>query len=286
LSGRRTRTTERESTARCLSCGSFLGEEDVVPMVSEVPPATDHGLARWLAWRSGATLMALRSEDDHGDAATLRDAGDKRSHDLIVGELARWRPSDAVLSEEGEDNPARLSAERVWIVDPLDGTREFGEPERSDWAVHIALWSHGSLVAGAVGLPACHRVLGTETPPPYPPLRDGGPPKLAVSRTRPPVFAHELARELGGAELVPMGSAGAKTVAVLDGDVDAYVHSGGLHEWDFAAPVAVAVAAGLHASRIDGAAIECNRPKPKIDDLVICRKDLAAQLIGALAAYT
>jgi 3'(2'), 5'-bisphosphate nucleotidase len=201
-----------------------------------------------------------------------------------------------VLSEEGVDDPARLDAERVWIVDPLDGTREFGEEGRADWAVHIGLWQRvadldgdhgrqGRLVAGAVALPAQHRVLATDSAPPYPPLSvqaaAGGPLRFAASRTRPPEFVTSLAEQMG-AELIPMGSAGAKIAAVVDGDVDAYVHAGGQYEWDSAAPVSVATATGLHASRLDGSPLEYNRPNPRLPDLVVCRKDLAPRLLAAL----
>ncbi|MBT8225607.1 MAG: 3'(2'),5'-bisphosphate nucleotidase CysQ [Dactylosporangium sp.] len=253
-------------------------------MASTVPPATDHGLARWLAWRSGQRLLALRARIGYADPPALRDAGDAGSHELIMDELVRWRPSDAVLSEEGADDPGRLSSERVWIVDPLDGTTEFAEPNRVDWAVHIGLWAHGRLVAGAVGLPARHRVLATETPPPYPPINDDGSIRIAVSRTRPPAFLGELSAALGGAIFVPTGSAGVKAAAVIDGDVDAYVHVGVLHEWDFAAPVAVAIATGLHASRLDGAGLRYNQPDPTVPDLLICRKDLVARLLVGLRA--
>jgi 3'(2'), 5'-bisphosphate nucleotidase len=262
------------------------------------PPVTDAGLARWLAARAGQLLLDLRAELGHDDPAALRAAGDRRSHELIAGELARWRPADAVLSEEGIDDPARLGAERVWIVDPLDGTREYGEAGRADWAVHVALWQSctlaalpaprgagahegGRLVAGAVALPAEHRLLGTDAPPPYPPM-NGSPVKLAASRSRPPAFLDDLAADLG-AELVPMGSAGAKIAAVICGRVDAYVHAGGQYEWDSAAPVAVATATGLHASRLDGSALEYNRADPRLPDLVVCRKDLATRLLAALA---
>jgi 3'(2'), 5'-bisphosphate nucleotidase len=178
----------------------------------------------------------------------------------------------------------------VWIVDPLDGTREFGEEGRADWAVHIGLWQRtgpetGKLAAGAVALPAQHRVLATGVAPPYPPLSHqaaaGGPLRLAASRSRPPAFLSGLA-ELLGAELVPMGSAGAKIAAVIDGDVDAYVHAGGQYEWDSAAPIAVATATGLYASRLDGSALEYNRRNPLLPDLVVCRKDLAPRLLAAL----
>jgi 3'(2'), 5'-bisphosphate nucleotidase len=228
-------------------------------------------------------------------------------------ELARWRPADAVLSEEdagsrtawqAEDRasarPERLDASRVWIIDPLDGTREFSEEGRTDWAVHVALWtaecsSPSCLAAGAVALPAQHRVLATDVPPAYPPLppppplvdpqtaptATDRPIRMAASRTRPPAFVTALVEDLG-AELVPMGSAGAKIAAVISGDADAYVHAGGQYEWDSAAPVAVASATGLHASRIDGSALKYNEADPKLPDLVVCRKDLAPRLLAAL----
>jgi 3'(2'), 5'-bisphosphate nucleotidase len=253
-------------------------------------PAADATFARWLACLAGDLLLELRAEMGHRDPDALRAAGDARSHELIVSELARCRSADAVLSEEGADDRARLDADRVWIVDPLDGTREFGESGRADWAVHIGLWQRtgpqtGKLAAGAVALPAQHRVLATGAAPPYPPLSHqaaaGGRPRLAASRSRPPAFLTGLAEELG-AELVPMGSAGAKIAAVIDGEVDAYVHAGGQYEWDSAAPVAVAVATGLHASRLDGSGLEYNRPSPLLPDLVVCRKDLAPRLLAAL----
>jgi 3'(2'), 5'-bisphosphate nucleotidase len=257
-----------------------------------MPPVGDGGFARWLAGQAGDLLRRLREEIAAPDA--LRAAGDKRSHELIMGELERWRPADAVLSEEGiRDDPARLGAARVWIVDPLDGTREYGEPGRTDWAVHIGLWSRaygtelrpgqarGHLVAGAVALPAQHRVLATDAPPGYPPLAAGRPVRLLASRTRAPAFLPDLAMQLG-ADLVPMGSAGAKIAAVVTGEADAYVHAGGMYEWDSAAPVAVAVATGLHASRLDGARLEYNQADPFLPDLVVCRKDLAPRLLAAL----
>jgi 3'(2'), 5'-bisphosphate nucleotidase len=258
-----------------------------------VPPAVDGAFARWLAEQAGEVLLELRADPGHrADPDSLRAAGDKRSHDLITTMLARWRPGDAVLSEEGvRDDPARLDAERVWIVDPLDGTREFGELDRVDWAVHIGLWARGSsapsrLSAAAVALPAQHRVFGTDFPPGYPPMSAsagaaGGQLRIAASRTRPPAFLERICAELG-ATTVPMGSAGAKIVAVVTGEVDAYVHAGGQYEWDSAAPVAVATATGLHASRIDGSALEYNQADPKLPDLVVCRKDLAPRLLAAL----
>jgi 3'(2'), 5'-bisphosphate nucleotidase len=250
--------------------------------MTDLPPATDGGLARWLAQRAGDLLLKLREEIGHADPAALRAAGDRLSHELLVEQLERWRPADAVLSEEGADDLARLRAERVWIIDPLDGTREFGEEGRADWAVHVALYA-GRLVAGAVALPAQHCVLGTDTPPPFPPMPgvQGEPIRLAASRTRPPALLTDLARKLP-IELVPMGSAGAKIAAVIDGAVDAYVHAGGQYEWDSAAPVAVALATGLHASRIDGTTLEYNQPDPRLPDLVVCRKALAPQLLAAI----
>jgi 3'(2'), 5'-bisphosphate nucleotidase len=247
------------------------------------PPADDAGLARWLATRAGEALLALRAQG--GDPTALRDAGDKGAHDLLVTELARWRPGDAVLSEEAvrDDVAARLAAERVWIVDPLDGTREFGEPRRADWAVHVALWRRGpGLSAGAVALPAQGLVLGTDQPPAYP-LVGGRPTRIVVSRSRPPAFVTAVAGALD-AELVPMGSAGAKIAAVITGEVDAYLHAGGQYEWDSAAPVAVARATGLHTSRVDGSTLEYNQADPRLPDLLVCRRELADRLLAAIAA--
>lgn len=272
------------------------------------PPMIDGAFARWLAEQAGRALLALRAEMGFADPGALKSAGDKVSHDLIRTELARWRPADAVLSEEDEgsrlawaaevngDAVSRLKADRVWIVDPLDGTREFSEQGRADWAVHVALWArrapagHG-LVGGAVALPAQHRVLGTDNPPAYPPMTleaaTSAPRaiRLAVSRSRPPAFLTELADGVG-AELVPMGSAGAKIAAVVTGEVDAYIHAGGQYEWDSAAPVAVATATGLHASRIDGSALKYNEADPRLPDLLVCRKDLASRLLAALQRHS
>jgi 3'(2'), 5'-bisphosphate nucleotidase len=257
------------------------------------PPVADAAFARWLAERAGKLLLGIREDIGFEDPKKLRYAGDKAAHFGLTFDLGKWRPSDAVLSEEGErEDPARLSAERVWIIDPLDGTREYAEEGRVDWAVHVALWSQasgrpGSLAAGAIGLPAQHRVLCTDYPPPYPPLAqpvDGRRLRIASSRTRPPAFLAALAEEVG-ADLVPMGSAGAKIAAVIGGEVDAYVHAGGQYEWDSAAPVAVAMATGLHASRIDGSALEYNRADPRLPDLVVCRKDLAPRLLSALGQH-
>ncbi|WP_184539832.1 3'(2'),5'-bisphosphate nucleotidase CysQ [Micromonospora polyrhachis] len=273
------------------------------------PPGNgdDAGFARWLAAWAGRALLDVRAELGYADPGALKAAGDKVSHEVLRTELARWRPADAVLSEEDEGSRLawtaelgraavrRLTADRVWIVDPLDGTREFAEEGRTDWAVHVALWDRRSagtghgLVAGAVALPARDRVLGAELPPPYPPVGEvaepGGTIRLAASRSRPPVFLTDFAAEIG-ARLVPMGSAGAKITAVIDGEVDAYVHAGGQYEWDSAAPVAVATATGLHASRIDGSALQYNEADPRLPDLLVCRTELAPRLLAALRRHT
>jgi 3'(2'), 5'-bisphosphate nucleotidase len=177
----------------------------------------------------------------------------------------------------------RLGAERVWIVDPLDGTREFGEPPRTDWAVHVALVVGGRPVAGAVALPALELVLGTGPGPVLPPAHDG-PPRVIVSRSRPPAAATWLAERLDG-ELVELGSAGAKAMAVVRGEADIYAHSGGQYEWDSCAPVAVATAAGLHTSRLDGSPLVYNNDDPYLPDLLICRAELAEPALAALAAF-
>jgi 3'(2'), 5'-bisphosphate nucleotidase len=242
--------------------------------------SSDGDLAASLATAAGRLLLEVRSRSFRDDAAR-KGAGDAESHRFLAAELARLRPDDAVLSEEGADDVTRLDARRVWIVDPLDGTREFAEPARSDWAVHVALWEQGELTAGAVALPALGTTLSTARPPTLP-APAGGPLRLLVSRTRPPALVEELARVLGG-ELVPMGSAGAKTMAVVRGEADVYVHGGGQYEWDSAAPVAVARAAGLHTSRLDGSALAYNQPRPWLPDLLVCRPELADRLIRALA---
>jgi 3'(2'), 5'-bisphosphate nucleotidase len=240
----------------------------------------DHSLAVRLAEKSGELLLEVRRRLDAGeDPQSVRDRGDLMSHNLIAAVLANERPDDAVLSEEGADDPARLDAKRVWIVDPLDGTREFGEPGRTDWAVHVALWAGGDLEVGAVGLPALGQVLSTAAPPTLPPAN--GPPRLIVSRSRPPRVALHLCQSLDG-ELVEMGSAGAKAMAVVRGEADVYVHAGGQYEWDSAAPVAVARAAGAHTSRIDGSPLTYNQPDPSLPDLLICRPELAAPALAAL----
>jgi 3'(2'), 5'-bisphosphate nucleotidase len=226
-------------------------------------------------------LLALRA-DGALTGRALGDAGDAAAQEAISAVLAAERPGDAVLSEEAADDSRRLSADRVWIVDPLDGTREYGEAGRADWAVHVALWSQGELSSSAVALPALDQVLVTD-PPTAPPTRRDGPVRIAVSRTRPPAEADAVARALGG-ELVPMGSAGYKVLAVVRGEVDAYVHSGGMYQWDSAAPVAVARAAGLSTARIDGAPLVYNTAELSLPDLVVCRPELAEPILAAVRA--
>jgi 3'(2'), 5'-bisphosphate nucleotidase len=249
----------------------------------------DHALARDLAALAGKRLLELRALG--GEQDELRKAGDRLSHDFLTAELAVRRPGDVVLSEEGADNPARLAARRVWIVDPLDGTREFGEPGRTDWAVHVALWERsgtsdaGDLTAGAVALPAQDRLLSTAGPPPAAAGEAPGKIRIVVSRSRPPQFVRNISG-LIDAELVPLGSAGAKVAAVINGEVDAYVHGGGFYEWDTAAPVAVARAAGLHASRIDGSALAYNQADLLMPDILVCRPALAGTLLRAIREVT
>ncbi|GAA3200782.1 3'(2'),5'-bisphosphate nucleotidase CysQ [Actinocorallia longicatena] len=289
----------------------------------------DHALAARLATEAGDLLLALRAERGFADGKALKDAGDLASHEFLMAALATARPDDAVLSEEGKDDKARLDASRVWIVDPLDGTREFSEEGRSDWAVHVALWSDGELIAGAVALPAQHRTLvtspgggaviassragatpgGTPTPaaatvaeapgtveatlaepalaetPLVPADRDGVI-RIVVSRTRPPQIVDDLKVKLEAAghsvELVPLGSAGAKIAAVLLGDVDVYVHGGGQYEWDSAAPAAVALAAGFHASRLDGSPLNYNEDDPYLPDILVSHPLLAELVLSGL----
>ncbi|MEU0177855.1 3'(2'),5'-bisphosphate nucleotidase CysQ [Streptomyces massasporeus] len=246
--------------------------------------AVDDELAVRLATAAGRVLCALREETGFDDPAALRALGDRRSHEYLLGELERHRPDDAVLSEEGADDAGRLTCPRVWIIDPLDGTREYAERGRTDWAVHVALWQDGELAAGAVAMPARGQVLSTAGAR----LAERGAARngslrLAVSRTRAPALVQGLATELD-AELVPMGSAGVKIGAVVLGAVDAYVHGGGQYEWDSAAPVAVARAARCHASRLDGSPLVYNQPDAWLPDLVVCRPELRDRLLAAISA--
>jgi len=242
----------------------------------------DHEVARDLANEAGQLLLRLRARHGFDEPEVLRTLGDRTSHEFLYSALGRLRPSDAVLSEEGVDDPNRSKARRVWIIDPLDGTREFAEAGRTDWAVHVALWESGDLVAGAVALPAQGSTLSTVDPPWLPEERPAGQRlRITASRSRPPAFVQRMATQLG-AEVLPMGSAGAKVCAVLLGMADIYVHAGGQYEWDSAAPVAVARAGGLHASRIDGSELRYNVTDPLLPDILVCRPELSGMLLASI----
>jgi 3'(2'), 5'-bisphosphate nucleotidase len=238
----------------------------------------DHELAATLATAAGELLLELRPTIP--DPKELKAAGDARANVLILDRLRPARPDDAILSEESADDLARLEHDRVWIVDPLDGTREYGELDRDDWAVHVALSIGGTAAVGAVALPA-QGITYVTAPRPELAARADGPPRLVVSRTRPPAITDALQSALG-AELVPMGSAGAKAMAIIQGRADIYAHAGGQYQWDSAAPVAVAAAAGLHVSRIDGAPLVYNDAERSLPDLLICRPEYADDVIDVV----
>lgn len=240
---------------------------------------SDRDLAAEIARTAGGLLMAIRNEGRE-QGKELGKRGDREANALILARLHEARPDDLVLSEEARDDRARCDARRVWIVDPLDGTREYSEG-RDDWAVHVGLAIDGEPVCGAVALPARRQVFATghATPTPV----HGGGMRMVVSRSRAPAIAEAVATAIG-AELVPMGSAGAKAMAVVAGEADIYLHAGGQYEWDNCAPVAVARAHGLHASRLDGSPLVYNCVDPLLPDLLICRKDILAQVSAAIAA--
>ncbi|HVQ08015.1 MAG TPA: 3'(2'),5'-bisphosphate nucleotidase CysQ [Allosphingosinicella sp.] len=240
---------------------------------------TDEELAAHLAEETGRLLLAQRGGTAL-EGAALGYAADKAANAFILAGLAEWRPRDALLSEESPDDPARLAASRVWIVDPLDGTREYAEG-RPDWAVHVALAVDGAPKVGAVAVPARGQVFRSDRAA-MPAGAGRARPIMLVSRTRAPAEAEAIAAQLG-AELVAMGSAGAKAMAVVAGEADIYYHAGGQHEWDNCAPAAVALAAGFHASRLDGSPLVYNRADTRIPDLVIARSDLAARILGFCA---
>lgn len=255
---------------------------------------TDAELAAELARDAGELLLQVRDEVGFWDPYDLGDAGDKRANTLILDGLARGRPADAVLSEEAVDDLSRVHADRVWIVDPLDGTWEFSTG-RNDWAVHIALWQRngavgpaasgpagpdGGITDAAVAIPAAGEVYRTDTVIPPAPRR-GGPIRITASASRPPAVLWRL-RDQMDIQLIRIGSAGAKAMAVVNGDVDAYLHAGGQWEWDSAAPAGVVQAAGLHASRLDGSPLIYNRHDPYLPDLLMCRSELADVLLAGI----
>lgn len=239
----------------------------------------DIELARHLARGAARILMDLRAEGTR-EGKELGAEGDARANAWLMSEIAAHRSLDGVLSEETQDTPERLARSRVWIIDPLDGTREYGE-RRSDWAVHIGLAVDGVATLGAVALPGLDLVLDSAAPPALPPMAER--PRLLVSRTRPAREAVIVSEVLGG-ELVPLGSAGAKAMAVVRGEAEIYLHSGGQYEWDNCAPVAVAAAAGLHVSRIDGAPLVYNNTDTYLPDLLICRREWAQRVLVAVAS--
>ena len=241
----------------------------------------DHALAAEVATAAGELLLQVRAELADADPQVRKDEGDRRAHEFITERLGAARPDDAILSEEGKDDLIRLDANRVWIVDPLDGTREFSEVPRSDWAVHVALTEGGVPIVGAVALPGLGLTLSTGSAPVVPEFH-GGAPRVIASRTRPGPAAEAIAESISG-EMVFMGSAGAKAMAVVRGEADIYAHTGGQYEWDNCAPAAVALAAGLHASRLDGSPLTYNNENPYLPDLLICRPEYADVAISIAA---
>jgi 3'(2'), 5'-bisphosphate nucleotidase len=236
--------------------------------------------AALIASHAGKLLILARSSGLLQGKA-LGAVGDAISNAFITRIVRETHPEDGMLSEEDKDDESRLQKRRVWVIDPLDGTREFSE-NRDDWAVHVALVIDGVPAACAVGLPSLDLTFCSADPPPIPPAPSGRP-RILVSRTRPPEVAMKVADLLGG-ELIHMGSAGAKAMAILRGEAHAYIHSGGQFEWDSAAPAGVAAAAGLHVSRIDGSPLRYNQPDPYLPDLIICRPELTGAIMKALAA--
>jgi 3'(2'), 5'-bisphosphate nucleotidase len=245
-------------------------------------PHPDAVLAARLATEAGHLLLGVRADLEAAGAPAwkIMDAGDIASHRFLIDELNTHRPGDAVLSEEGSEDPRRFVGDRVWIVDPLDGTKEFGERGRSDWAVHVALWESGRMAAAAVSLPAHDITLSTDPPPPMP-ARTRVKPRMITSRNRVPYAAVLVANALE-CDAIRLGSAGAKAMAVVLGDADIYVHDGGMYQWDSAAPVGVALAAGFHATRVDGTPFVYNERDPWMPDLLICRPELADSVLDAL----
>jgi 3'(2'), 5'-bisphosphate nucleotidase len=238
---------------------------------------TDAELAAHLAEAAGRLLIDLRNSGTH-DGKALGAQGDAIANRYLIDALRAARPDDALLSEEEKDSPARLGASRCWIIDPLDGTREYGEG-RNDWAVHVALAVDGVATLGAVALPGLALVLRSDRLLVPTPALANAPLRMVVSRTRPPPEAVHVSVVLQG-DLVPMGSAGAKAMAVVRGEADVYLHSGGQYEWDSCAPVAVALAHGLHCSRIDGSPLVYNQADSYLPDLLICRTELAARILA------
>jgi 3'(2'), 5'-bisphosphate nucleotidase len=235
----------------------------------------EHRDAAALATMAGRALLELREGPSAGRGVGA--AGDRLAHHLLVKELNRLYPDDDVRSEEGLEHVSGNG--RLWIIDPLDGTREFGQPGRPDWAVHVAMAVGGVAVVGAVALPAIDVTLTTADPLELTPFDPAVPPRVVVSRSRPPEVAYDVAEVIGGT-MIPMGSAGAKIGAVIMGLADVYIHAGGQYEWDSCAPVAVAEASGLHASRLNGDPLRYGAPDAWLPDLMVCRPELAEAVLG------
>ena len=246
-------------------------------------PESDAALAARLATAAGELLVRVREEltSDGAYAWQVMDSGDLAAQKYLAQALHEARPDDAVLSEEGAEDPRRFGADRVWIIDPLDGTNEYGESGRSDWAVHVALWDRDRLSAAAVSLPAHGITFATDPAPVLPPMVTDRRPRLVTSRNRAPYAAVLVANALD-CDAYRLGSAGAKAMAVVIGEADIYVHDGGMYQWDSAAPAAVALAAGLHVSRIDGSPMVFNDRDPWLPDLLICRPEYAEPALDAL----
>ncbi len=255
---------------------------DETSTVDDAGAGSDAALAARLAVEAGQLLVQLRDAmfADGAYPWQVMDSGDLSSHRFLMRELTAARPEDVVMSEEGADDVRRSDAERVWIVDPLDGTNEYGERGRADWAVHVALWDRGALTAAAVSLPVLGLVFATD-PAPVLPVNTRKRPRLVTSRTRNPYSAVMVANALD-ADAVRLGSAGAKAMAVVLGEADIYVHDGGMYQWDSAAPAAVAAAAGLHVSRIDGSPLIYNGRDPWLPDFLVCRREYADDVLAAL----
>lgn len=245
---------------------------------------TDQQLATRVATEAGSMLLELRAELDSVGTYywDMKDEGDVAGHRFLLEALRAARPDDIVLSEEAADDRRRLTSDRVWIIDPIDGTSEFAEPPRWDWAVHVALWERGELTAAAVAMPSLQKTFSAEPPEPLPPY-EREQPILVTSRNRNTYAAVAVGRALD-CLVARLGSAGAKTMAVVLGEADVYVHDGGMYQWDTAAPAAVALAAGLHVSRIDGSPVRYNQPDLWLPDFLVCRRELADAALRALGA--
>jgi 3'(2'), 5'-bisphosphate nucleotidase len=243
---------------------------------------TDQQLASRVATEAGAMLVELRDElvAEGIHYWDLKDEGDVAGHRYIMSALTAARPDDVILSEEAADNRRRLNAERVWIIDPIDGTNEFAEHPRHDWAIHIALWEAGELTAASVALPTLGVTFDASPAAVVPPSTRARP-LLVTSRSRNPYCAVMVANALG-CDVARLGSAGAKAMAIVMGEADIYVHDGGMYQWDSAAPSAVAKAAGLHVSRIDGSPLEYNKESLWLPDFLVCRSELAEPALKAL----